>query len=100
MLDLTYHVTFRLFQESDGVVMATSSLYEGGCLDSWREWFGPRPVFNVGALSPPASAEEMTKVKKTPIGTEIVKFLDNMLNHHGRYSVIYVSLCVVWIENV
>ncbi|KDR71535.1 hypothetical protein GALMADRAFT_253868 [Galerina marginata CBS 339.88] len=88
---------FRFFEESDGVVMATSSLYEDECLDSWREWFGSRPVFVVGALNPPASAEEITKVKKTPVGAEVEKFLDDMLNHHGRHSVVYISFgSIAW----
>ena len=85
------HLYLRFFQEADGVINCTSSLFERDCLDSWREWFGSRPVLNIGPPSPPASEDEIAKEKATPAGAEMQKFLDNALQKHGTHSVVYVS---------
>ena len=82
----------RFFKESDGVLMCTSNLYEHNCLESWRKWFGAKPVLNVGALSPQASDLEVIKAKESPAGGEVEKFLDDMMDKHGPNSVVYVSM--------
>ena len=56
---------------------------------------GDRPVINVGALSPPATEEQVNKEKATPVGGEVEKFLDDALEKHGPNSVVYVSLSLV-----
>ena len=45
----------RLIQDVDGVLQCTSSLYELGGVNGWQKWLSPKPVFNIGALSPPAT---------------------------------------------
>ena len=92
MLRIVLHAGHRFFEEADGVINCTSSLFERDCLDGWREWFGTRPVLNIGPPSPPASAEEIAKEKDTPTGAEVQKFLDDALQKHGPYSVVYVSV--------
>ncbi|KAF8223911.1 UDP-Glycosyltransferase/glycogen phosphorylase [Tricholoma matsutake] len=87
---------FRCFQESDGILMATSSLWEGPSIDSWRDWFGSKPVLIVGALSLPASAEEIGKMKETIVGREVEKFLNDILELHGQHAVVYISFGSLW----
>lgn len=70
--------------------MQTSSVYES--LEAWDKWIGARPVISVGALSPPATDEQIKKEKATPVGGEVEKFLDDALEKHGPNSVVYVSL--------
>ena len=97
-LESAAHEAIRFFEESDGVLLCTNSLYEHGCTESWRKWFGAKPVLNVGALSPPASAAEILKEKETPVGGAVEKFLDDMLDKHGPNSVVYVSLIRLMIK--
>ena len=78
-----------MFNESNGVLMCASPIYER--LEAWNTWMGAKPVINVGALSPPATDEEIQKEKTTPVGSGVEKFLDDALEKHGPNSVVYVS---------
>ena len=69
--------------------MCATPIYER--LEAWNAWMGARPVINVGALSPPATDEEIHNEKAAPVGGEVEKFLDDALKKHGPNSVVYVS---------
>ena len=69
--------------------MCASPIYER--LEAWNKWMGAKPVINVGALSPPATDEEIKKEKAAPVGGEVEKFLDDALEKYGANSVVYVS---------
>jgi len=68
--------------------IASSSAYDGKCVEALKEWFGTRgkDVYPVGPLALPESPSSQEKNK------EVAEFLDKMQEKHGEKSVIYVSL--------
>jgi hypothetical protein len=83
---------YRLFQECDGVVHATNSLYEGPTLEKWQEWFGRRPSLAVGPIyTDPQVTKQSGQQALTPEGLNLMKFLDDALEQYGEKSVIYVN---------
>jgi len=76
---------------TDGIFVASSSAYDGKCVEALKEWFGTRgkDVYPVGplALPEPPSSQEKSK--------EVVEFLNKMQAKHGEKSVIYASLCSI-----
>ena len=84
----------RFFAECDGVIHSTNKSFEGEAVTKWQEWFGSRPVFSVGPLSPPASAADIAKQRElSPAGQEVETFLNGCLDKFGPSSVVYVCHC-------
>ncbi|KAK7464301.1 hypothetical protein VKT23_006469 [Stygiomarasmius scandens] len=77
---------------TDGMFIASSSAYDGKCVEALKEWFGTRgkDVYPVGPLALPESPSSQEKNK------EVVEFLDKMQEKHGEKSVIYMSFGTHW----
>ncbi|KAL5529835.1 hypothetical protein ACEPAF_6092 [Sanghuangporus sanghuang] len=87
----------RFLVECDGVIHATSKLFEGDALGKWQEWYGSRAVLTVGPISPPASAEGIARERsKSAVGQEVEVFLNASLDKFGPNSVVYISFGTVW----
>lgn len=79
--------------ESDGVIMNTTSLFEGKSIETFQEWFGERPVISLGPLDF-ALFERQATVSLT--GMEVEAFLDKAMENIGPNSVIYVSADLIF----
>ena len=96
-MTMVAHYCYSFFEECDGVVHCTSPLYERIALEGFQEWLDQRPNFALGALPPPASAEEITKEKtKSHVSAEVEDFLNRTLDKYGANSVVYISFGTVF----
>ncbi|KAL5527981.1 hypothetical protein ACEPAG_6782 [Sanghuangporus baumii] len=88
---------YRFFAECDGVIHATSKLFEGEAVGKWQEWYSSRPVFAMGPISPPASADDIARERsKSAVGQEVEVFLNESLDKFGPNSVVFISFGTVW----
>ncbi|KAL5487463.1 hypothetical protein ACEPAI_5571 [Sanghuangporus weigelae] len=87
----------RFLAECDGVIRTTSKLFEGEAVGKWQERYSSRPVFALGPISPPASAEDIARERsKSAVGQEVEVFLNESLDKFGPNSVVYISFGTVW----
>ncbi|GLB39043.1 putative UDP-glucoronosyl and UDP-glucosyl transferase [Lyophyllum shimeji] len=81
--------------DSDGIMIASADAYERESLDAVRAWFGEmqKPVYVVGPLLPAGYAAQ-SDVNEW--NANIADFLSNMLEKHGRRSVLFISFGTVF----
>jgi hypothetical protein len=89
-----YEIGRKYLTIGDGILIASSTAYDGEAMDAVKEWFGSvgKVVYPVGPLSLPQSENgSLSKNGKSDSQSRpVVEFLDRMQRRYGERSVIYV----------
>ena len=96
------HVTIRMLEAVDGILLATPDSYEHEAVDTMREWFmeTSRPAYVCGPLLPSASKTmaAMYEMDESDSSDEVKWFLDATLARSGEKSLLYVSLGELFLD--
>lgn len=87
----------KFFNDSDGVVLNTTHLFEEPAITAFKSWFKDKPVISAGPFDFPL----VKRVRDlSPGAQEVHSFLDSALKTHGPHSVIYISFgTIYWFRN-
>lgn len=84
---LKSNILDRFFNESDGAVMNATPIFEGPAIETFKEWFGDRPIICPAPLDFPLIGRQKSD---SPVAVAVEAFLDAALQKHGPNSVVYV----------
>ena len=90
---------YRFVEGCDGFICTSSDAYEPEAINATRQWLresGNRPLYVIGPILPPGigqlpSNTTLLGMEMSEDGPPFNKFMDKILNTHGRNSLIYVS---------
>jgi len=97
----------QFIEDCDGFIYTSGDAYEPEAIHATRQWLkesGNRPLYAIGPIPPPGVGQSSFNI--TPLlGTEMSesansapfnKFMNQILNTHGKNSLIYMSFGSMW----
>ncbi|KAF8797535.1 UDP-Glycosyltransferase/glycogen phosphorylase [Phlegmacium glaucopus] len=88
---------YTFFKECDGVIVTTSSIYDGASLDAMKQWFADtqKEVHVLGPVLPLGYGIESKNSEEGASG-DVEAFLEKMLVEHGKRSVFFISFGTIF----
>lgn len=77
--------------------MSSTPILEKEALETFKRWFGDRPIINMGPFDFPVIDESgrLQTSKESAGVNEVMTFLSTALQKHGPKSVIYVGVAIL-----